>query len=205
MRSGRASRLTPYGTLFNNSMFDLLRSWSSSGHTIRSKQHFLMFALHSARASTSARQLTTAVCRPFLRPQNIKDGQDTSGTPYQVHVSAAKAAVEEGPRGVRSNVIAPGPIDGTEGIDRLPAKARSGSSAQGIATDWPADIPLVRLGDKRDIANAAVFLFSPAASFVNGAVLVVDGASQHIRSPQLPYPLSVLHPEKVRDLIKPRL
>lgn len=45
-------------------------------------------------------------------------------TPYQAHVSAAKAgvdalskvlAVEEGPSGVRSNVIAPGPIGGTEG------------------------------------------------------------------------------------------
>jgi peroxisomal 2,4-dienoyl-CoA reductase len=46
------------------------------------------------------------------------------GSPYQAHVSAAKAgvdalskvlAVEEGPFGVRSNVIAPGPIEGTEG------------------------------------------------------------------------------------------
>ena len=85
-------------------------------------------------------------------------------------------------------------------------KLKSGSSTQGIGeTAWPADIPLARLGDKRDIANAAVFLFSSAASFVNGAVLVVDGGSEHIRPPQLPYPLSVLHPEKVRDLIKPRL
>jgi len=50
------------------------------------------------------------------------------GIPYQGHISAAEAAidatsadlaVEEGPHGIRSNVIAPGPIDGTEGMDRL--------------------------------------------------------------------------------------
>lgn len=50
------------------------------------------------------------------------------GTPLQAHPSAAKAgvdalsaviAVEEGPRGVRSNVIAPGPIASTEGVTRL--------------------------------------------------------------------------------------
>ncbi|TFY76528.1 hypothetical protein EWM64_g7483 [Hericium alpestre] len=53
------------------------------------------------------------------------------GTAYQVHVSAAKAAIdamnrvlalEEGPHGVRANVLAPGPIASTEGIDRLTAK-----------------------------------------------------------------------------------
>ena len=57
-----------------------------------------------------------------------------SGTPLQAHVSAAKAgidalsaviAVEEGPRGVRSNIIAPGPIGGTEGMDRLGNKENS--------------------------------------------------------------------------------
>ena len=54
-------------------------------------------------------------------------------------------------------------------------------------------IPVARLGDERDIANAPVFLFSSAASFVSGAV---RGASEHIRSPQMqmPYPLTVLHP-----------
>ena len=56
-----------------------------------------------------------------------------------------------------------------------------------------------------DIANAAVFLFSDAASFISGTVLVVDGASEHIRAPQLPYPDSVLDPESVRKLIKPKL
>ncbi|OCB89524.1 NAD-binding protein [Sanghuangporus baumii] len=140
------------------------------------------------------------------------------GTPYQAHVSAAKAAVdalsqviavEEGPHGVRSNVIAPGPIGGTEGMERLSAQLKAGSSASVDSTSWSADhssgIPVARWGDKRDIANAAVFLFSPAASFVSGAVLVIDGASEHVRSPQLPYPLSVLDPAAVRELIKPRL
>lgn len=139
--------------------------------------------------------------RDQLEPYHI-------ATPYQVHVSAAKAgvdalsavlAVEEGPWGVRSNVIAPGPIGGTEGMNRLSsqdpdAKQRSITS-----------VPVQRLGDIRDIANAAVFLFSDAASFISGTILVVDGASEHIRTPQLPYPESVLNPKAMISKIKPRL
>jgi len=126
------------------------------------------------------------------------------GTPYQVHVSAAKAAVdatsavlavEEGPRGVRSNVIAPGPIGGTEGMDRLTPKDRDDS--------WP--VPTGRKGESRDVANAAVFLFSNAASFISGQILVVDGASHHVWRPMLPYPQSVLDPTSYEHLIKPRL
>lgn len=126
-------------------------------------------------------------------------------TPFQVHVSAAKAAVdatsavlavEEGPHGVRSNVIAPGPIGGTEGLDRL----RSRDSA-GMGTSTPVG----RVGDLKDCANATVFLFSDAASFISGQVLIVDGAHDHIRQPMLPYPQSVLDPASVQKLIKPRL
>ncbi|KAI9452131.1 2,4-dienoyl-CoA reductase [Lactarius psammicola] len=126
------------------------------------------------------------------------------GTPYQVHVSAAKAAVdatsavlavEEGPHGIRSNVIAPGPIDGTEGMDRLLPKGREDS--------WP--IPTGRKGESRDVANAAVFLFSDAASFISGQVLVVDGACEHVRGLMLPYPQSVLDPASTNHMIKPRL
>jgi peroxisomal 2,4-dienoyl-CoA reductase len=98
---------------------------------------------------------------------------------------------------VRSNVIAPGPIAGTEGEDRLSRKGPTGQS------HWP--IPTGRKGDSRDIANAAVFLFSDAASFISGQVLVVDGASEHIRGPMLPYPESVLDPASTRHLIKARM
>lgn len=98
------------------------------------------------------------------------------GVPFQVHVGAAKAgvdalsnalAVELGPLGIRSNCIAPGPIAGTEGMDRL-VKDQD---------EYVKKIPLQRLGTTRDIAEATVYLFSPAASYVTGTVHVVDGAS----------------------------
>ncbi|EPQ61314.1 NAD P-binding protein [Gloeophyllum trabeum ATCC 11539] len=127
------------------------------------------------------------------------------GTPYQVHVSAAKAAVdatsavlavEEGPHGVRSNVIAPGPIAGTEGADRLTPKEANGSMGP---------MPAGRWGDVKDIANATIFLFSDAASFISGQVIAVDGASEHLRPTQLPYPQSVLDPSSMTKLIKARM
>jgi 2,4-dienoyl-CoA reductase [(3E)-enoyl-CoA-producing], peroxisomal len=98
------------------------------------------------------------------------------GTPYQLHVSAAKAgvdaltrnlAVEWGRHGIRVNAIAPGPIEDTEGMTRLvPEQAKEKLKRR---------IPLGRFGRIHDIENAAVFLCSDAASFINGAVLVVDG------------------------------
>jgi 2,4-dienoyl-CoA reductase [(3E)-enoyl-CoA-producing], peroxisomal len=76
------------------------------------------------------------------------------GTVLQAHVSAAKAgvdalsqvvAVEYGPYGVRSNVIAPGGISGTEGAERLMPKENSNSFA--------ASNPLGRLGTVDEIAD----------------------------------------------------
>jgi peroxisomal 2,4-dienoyl-CoA reductase len=98
------------------------------------------------------------------------------GTPLQLHVSAAKAgvdaltrnlAVEWGRYGIRVNAIAPGPIEETEGMSRLvPPQVRE---------KIRRSIPLGRFGRIRDIEQAAVFLSSDAASFINGAVLVIDG------------------------------
>jgi peroxisomal 2,4-dienoyl-CoA reductase len=98
------------------------------------------------------------------------------GTPYQLHVSAAKAgvdaltrnlAVEWGRYGVRVNAIAPGPIEDTEGMSRLvPAEVKERLRRK---------IPLGRFGRIHDVEQAAVFICSDAASFINGVVLVVDG------------------------------
>lgn len=98
------------------------------------------------------------------------------GTPAQLHVSAAKAgidaltrnlAVEWGPYGIRVNGIAPGPIAETEGARRLLV----GEARERMARATP----LGRLGTIDDVAKAAVFLCSDAASFINGETLVVDG------------------------------
>ena len=111
---------------------------------------------------------------------------------------SAVLAVEEGPHGVRSNVIAPGPIGDTEGMDRLGTK---NSSKQ----EYAKGIPLQRMGTKADIANAAVFLFSSAADFITGTVLVADGGSEHMRASQLPYPQSVLNPKAVVNMFRGKL
>jgi peroxisomal 2,4-dienoyl-CoA reductase len=98
------------------------------------------------------------------------------GTPLQLHVSAAKAgvdaltrnlAVEWGRHGIRVNAIAPGPIEDTEGMKRLVPEP--------IKEKLRQRVPLRRLGMIEDIEKAAVFLCSDAASYINGAILVVDG------------------------------
>ena len=98
------------------------------------------------------------------------------GTPLQLHASAAKAgvdaltrnlAVEWGGAGIRVNAIAPGPIGDTEGMRRL----APGDAARRAQTG----IPLGRFGTVDEIAAAAVYLRSAAASYVTGTVLVVDG------------------------------
>ena len=75
-------------------------------------------------------------------------------------------AVELGTIGIRANVIAPGPVD-TE-------MAKLVHSAE-IRRDYHDVIPLGRYGTVEEIAATAGFLCSPAASYVNGQVLAVDG------------------------------
>lgn len=97
-------------------------------------------------------------------------------TPMQIHVSAAKAgvdaitrnlSVEWGRYGIRVNGIAPGPIEDTEGMKRLLPEQFKEMIVK--------KIPLRRFGRIADIENAALFLTSDAASYINGVTLVVDG------------------------------
>jgi NAD(P)-dependent dehydrogenase (short-subunit alcohol dehydrogenase family) len=100
--------------------------------------------------------------------------------PYfaQAHCGAAKAgvdnlmqnlALEWGRFGIRSNSIAPGPIEGTEGMKRLGPQDGEGQAALRRA------VPLGRYGTAEEIGAAAVFLASPLASYITGTRLVVDG------------------------------
>ncbi|CAK7337036.1 unnamed protein product [Dovyalis caffra] len=96
---------------------------------------------------------------------------------YQIHVSAAKAAVDSITRNLalewgtdhdmRVNGIAPGPIGDTAGMSKL--------GLEGIASKAMEKMPLFKLGEKWDIAMAALYLASDAGKYVNGTTLVVDG------------------------------
>jgi NAD(P)-dependent dehydrogenase (short-subunit alcohol dehydrogenase family) len=75
------------------------------------------------------------------------------------------AALDYGPRGIRVNAIAPGPIL----TDQL---QRAGEQAQQRAA---GTLPLQRIGQPAEVAAAAVWLCSDASAFVTGTVLTIDG------------------------------
>jgi NAD(P)-dependent dehydrogenase (short-subunit alcohol dehydrogenase family) len=77
-------------------------------------------------------------------------------------------ALEWGPSGVRVNSIAPGPIEGTEGMARL-------APDEAARMRVVASVPLGRFGTPADVGNACLFLGSELGSYVNGVVLAVDG------------------------------
>ena len=106
----------------------------------------------------------------------ISAGQAFMPYAFQLHVGAAKAgidnmmknlALEWGKYGIRCNSIAPGPIEGTEGMKRL--------SSPAALAQLKAAIPLQRLGTVDEMGQVAVFLASPLASYVSGTVVVADG------------------------------
>jgi NAD(P)-dependent dehydrogenase (short-subunit alcohol dehydrogenase family) len=80
-------------------------------------------------------------------------------------------AAELAPRGIRVNGISPGPIETPiYGKLGMPADALSGFQAS-----MTSKVPLGRFGEADEVARAALFLASPAASYVNGTDLPVDG------------------------------
>jgi NAD(P)-dependent dehydrogenase (short-subunit alcohol dehydrogenase family) len=107
---------------------------------------------------------------------NISAPQAYIPMPLQVHACAAKAgvdqvtrvlAIEWGGDGIRVNSIAPGPIEDTEGFRRL----GGGQGREGMRKR----LPLRRFGTVEDVSQLALFLASPLASYITGAVVPVDG------------------------------
>lgn len=107
---------------------------------------------------------------------------------YQVHVAAAKAAVDAITRNlalewgtdydIRVNGIAPGPISDTPGMRKLGPDEIKSKSREAM--------PLFKLGEKWDIAMAAIYLASDTGKYVNGTTLIVDGGLWLSRPRHLP-------------------
>ena len=87
---------------------------------------------------------------------------------YAVNGMTLSLARELGPKGIRVNAVAPG-ITETDMMKAVP---------KSIIDPMIAQIPLRRLGQPVDIANAFVFLASDEASYITGVVLSVDGMAR---------------------------
>ncbi len=109
---------------------------------------------------------------------NITATQATVATPLQCHAGAAKAGIEKLTRdlalewagsGVRVNAVAPGPIEGTEGMKRL--------APPEDPERMKRRVPLGRFGTIDEVCDAVLFLVSPAGAYVTGATLLIDGGT----------------------------
>ncbi|MFK7945086.1 MAG: SDR family oxidoreductase [Paracoccaceae bacterium] len=117
------------------------------------------------------------LAKPGASVINITAPQAQVAMPMQSHVCAAKAGIdmltktlacEWGLAGVRVNAISPGPIENTEGMDRLAPTENARKAVR-------KSVPLQRDGRADEIADACLWLSSDKASYVSGVVLPVDG------------------------------
>lgn len=119
------------------------------------------------------------VTRHFLKNRegsiiNITSVVGLTGNAGQANYVSSKAAVigltktlakEFGSRGVRVNAVAPGFIE-TEMTDVLPEE---------VKTAYLKQIPLNKLGNPKDVANACIFLASDQSAYITGQVISVNG------------------------------
>ena len=125
-------------------------------------------------AASRVTRAALGVLTPGSSILNVSSVEGSSAFPNHAHYAASKAALESftrslalelGPRGIRANALAPGLIE-----------------REGLATDWPEGHawwsqtpPIGRPVTAQEVAAAAAFLMSEAASGINGVVLAVDG------------------------------
>jgi 3-oxoacyl-[acyl-carrier protein] reductase len=128
---------------------------------------------------SSVYRMSKAVIRPMMKKRtgrivNISSVVGATGNPGQTNYAAAKAGMvgfakslarEIGSRGVTVNTVAPGFID-TDMTRELAQEQRDALAGQ---------IPLGRLGSAEEVAAAVVFLASPAAAYITGETIHVNG------------------------------
>jgi 3-oxoacyl-[acyl-carrier protein] reductase len=144
-------------------------------HEIADEDWELMFELNLRYVARAVRAAVGLFIEQGTGGSIVSVGSITgvAGSPGQAAYGAAKAglaslarsvAAEYGRAGIRMNVVAAGPI-------ATPVAQAAQAQAE---LDW---IPLGRAGSPEEVANAAVFLASPLASYISGQTLIVDGGA----------------------------
>lgn len=91
-------------------------------------------------------------------------------------MALTRAIAREYGKTIRANVVVPGGIE-TEGVKKLKKEAIAKFDMEKISTSlhFNARLPMGRFGDPDEVARVILFLASDMASYINGAVIPVDG------------------------------
>ncbi|GAA4661593.1 SDR family NAD(P)-dependent oxidoreductase [Arthrobacter cryoconiti] len=139
--------------------WDRVMNVNLRGTFIAMKAQVKHFSANGGGAIVNTASLAGISSTPLLTPYGASKHGVVSLT--------RSVAIENASKGIRINAVAPGAIE-TASLASLPEDARAGYAAQ---------VPMKRLGQAHEIANAVIWLLSDEASFVTGVVLPVDGGT----------------------------
>lgn len=129
---------------------------------------------------------TSSMVAKYGQPSGV--GYPTSK--FAVNGMVQSLSRELAPMGIRVNAVAPG-VTKTDMVANLPEE---------VIKPIIATIPLGRMGEPEDVANAFVFLASDMSSYVTGAVLPVDGAARSYGATSFGFKLQHSSTKKARRL-----
>jgi 3-oxoacyl-[acyl-carrier protein] reductase len=158
------------GAIVNASEEDFLKSFSQH---VLANQILVQELLPGMRRASFGRIVTIISTSVKVPIQNL----GVSNTVRAAVASWAKTlSLEVAADGITVNSVLPGFTD----TDRLSELARAGAETQGVSeeqvrTTWAQATPMKRIGKPSEIAHAVGFFASPAASFITGTALAVDG------------------------------